>query len=144
MKNSTFWVTSLGPHRRSGVYCIRRPVSQIREFWRICSYKTLTSCRNDILVGFVAANEAGVRAVNTDLGRVCTGVVVEGHDHAVSVCGEDTKKRTAIKSRQKAVLGQKVAALADWPDDVPMLRLPDRGFGVIPARTTTDQIRWND
>src|SRR5208283_4305301 len=82
---------------------------------------------DEILEGLTTANQPRLAEGDENFRSAGAGVVVGGHDHAVSPGGEDGDQVATVKLGQKAVLGQEVAALADGAHDIPGFGAGNRG-----------------
>ncbi len=102
-----------------------------RQSRRIWFLSELNFLADKIFKRFAAAHQVGVEAVDKDLRRAGTGVVVGSHDRTVGTRRECGDEYASIKSGQIAILGQKVTALAYRSNNIPGLGIWDLGLARI-------------
>src|SRR5919108_2440582 len=86
-----------------------------RESTRLSSRNPLES--KQLFSALAAPHELGLRAGNENLGRARARVVVGAHAHSVGARRHD-REQIALLRRNPSLLGKKIAAFADRPDDV--------------------------
>src|SRR3954467_13893176 len=73
--------------------------------------------RDEIVDGFAAAHQSGLRAFDEHFGGAGTGVVIRAHGHPVGPGGHN-REEVPCPGSDPAILGEEVGAFADRAHDV--------------------------